>query len=68
MTHTQSAVGPAPMVSFPRSRPDQSGLGWRDFFERLGQGTLPQGTRRSDRPAQDPIRSFNGQAIRPVSR
>ncbi|ETD02876.1 hypothetical protein U717_03930 [Rhodobacter capsulatus R121] len=56
------------MASFPRSHPAQTGLGWRDFFERLGQGTLPQGPRRSDRPAPDPIRSFNGQAIRPVSR
>ncbi|WP_031326285.1 hypothetical protein ACTTAL_03155 [Rhodobacter capsulatus] len=68
MTHSRSALGPAPTASFPRSHPAQTGLGWRDFFERLGQGTLPQGPRRSDRPAPDPIRSFNGQAIRPVSR
>ncbi|PYF06722.1 hypothetical protein C8J30_1244 [Rhodobacter viridis] len=62
MTTHRTALGTSPKARFPHARPAQTGLGWREFFERLGQGTLPQGPRRQNRPALDPIRSFNGHA------
>lgn len=68
MTTFQTAAGRMPPASVPHRRPAQTGLDWRDFFERLGQGTLLQGPRRHDRPALDPIRSFNGQATRSKTR
>lgn len=37
-----------------------SGLGWRDFFERLGNGTLPAEPRRKDRMERKPVQSFVG--------
>lgn len=48
----------------PNARPTnarkQPDLGWREFFERLGDGTLPGDAAQRDRKARDPIRSFSG--------
>ncbi|WP_223634081.1 hypothetical protein [Rhodobacter sp. TJ_12] len=41
------------------------GLGWREFFERLGNGTLPAAPRRTPRAVHRPVQSFV--AYTPVS-
>ena len=42
MSKTRKTTGAAPLASLAASRPVQTGSGWRDVFERLGNGTLPQ--------------------------
>ncbi|MFD2173985.1 hypothetical protein [Rhodobacter lacus] len=44
----------------PRSDESPSGLGWREFFERLGNGTLPAVPKRRDHMARKPVQSFVG--------
>ena len=68
MTLKTIAAGLSPMVGCAHGIPAQTGLGWREFFERLGQGTLPQPARHRDRAASAPIRSFAGYRTRPEPR
>ncbi|RWR07913.1 hypothetical protein [Paenirhodobacter populi] len=59
MTTNSNRAG-APSAAAPSRNPTsrtQPDLGWREFFERLGNGTLPAA---GDRKAREPIRSFSG--------
>jgi len=68
MTHPQNASGAAPKAILSSRQPVEAGLGWREFFERLGNGTLPRNAGRGRRSPTSPIRSFNGPAMATVSR